>query len=373
MRYFILSVLIILLTMTVFAQEQCSVFVQDALATVNLDCNEVGRNEMCYGNVHVAVTSISGDRIDFEEPGDVISILDIESIRTSAFNEPEEWGIVLMNIQANVPNTLPGQNVSFLIFGDVELHTEVDNDLAESHAPMQAIYFTSGIGQINCNEAPGAGILIQTPNIDQPIELIINDAEIQLGSTIYLQINDVMTIYVLEGHALVTIPGLTVFVPQGALTRIPLDNNGRASNVPGIPLPYETANFPSLPLALLPLDIISDNSAPFGDSEIDGEYTVIIDSHYCPVAIPSGIHVILVVGSGYEAEAEALQAYSEDFSSILVDGVAVAPVTREYYGFIGPYWNYSTIHEWGTPSPGTYQISGVEQNQTHSCEVTIVD
>ena len=31
------------------------------------------------------------------------------------------WGVALMRIQANLPDTLPGQNVTMLIFGDVQI------------------------------------------------------------------------------------------------------------------------------------------------------------------------------------------------------------------------------------------------------------
>src|SRR5690606_20836366 len=35
------------------------------------------------------------------------------------------WGVALMQIQANLPDTLPGQNVTFLLFGDVTIEEEV--------------------------------------------------------------------------------------------------------------------------------------------------------------------------------------------------------------------------------------------------------
>jgi hypothetical protein len=39
---------------------------------------------------------------------------------------PDEWGIALMKIQANLPDTIPGQNVSMLIFGDVLIENQAD-------------------------------------------------------------------------------------------------------------------------------------------------------------------------------------------------------------------------------------------------------
>jgi len=31
------------------------------------------------------------------------------------------WGLAVMQLQPNIPDTLPGQNVTFLLFGDTEI------------------------------------------------------------------------------------------------------------------------------------------------------------------------------------------------------------------------------------------------------------
>ncbi|MEL7236270.1 MAG: SH3 domain-containing protein, partial [Chloroflexota bacterium] len=78
--------------------------------------------------------------------------------------------------------------------------------------PMQAFYFTTGIGNPDCNEAPNA-VLIQSPQ-GARTTLTINAAEITLGSTIYLETdpsNGDMILYVLDGVAEVN----NLVVPEG--------------------------------------------------------------------------------------------------------------------------------------------------------------
>ena len=63
-----------------------------------------------------------------------------------------------MQLQANLPDTLPGQNVTFLLFGNVEIENAVVGDSEATpeagdgdFAPlttMQAFYFTSSVGDL---------------------------------------------------------------------------------------------------------------------------------------------------------------------------------------------------------------------------------
>lgn len=343
MRYILVGLLTLILTVTVIGKDSCSAFVTDALATLDNICEATGRNELCYGNKLVSVSTFTGDEIDFLQPGDTTSILDIASIRTSSYAEPDEWGIALMKAQANIPDSLPGQHVTFLLYGDVNLtnagstpnttilignttsNVNVRSDPSTSHmiagslqsntqteligrnvigdwvffkteetsgwlftsllqiegdvmtlnevpddfvvapsiAPMQAIYFSSGIGEVTCNEVPRDGILIQTPEYEQSIELVVNDVEIRLGSTAYLQAQagGVMTIYVVEGFATVTAKGKTVAVPEGASTAVTIDEELHAIGDPSEPEAYSEEDLEPLPLEALPRDIELASSA----------------------------------------------------------------------------------------------------------------
>lgn len=253
MRYLVIVFLSLLFTFAVIAQDSCTSLVTDALETLNTVCETTGRNELCYGNNLVSVTTISGQELYFSQPGDIISIDDIQSIRTSPFAQPDEWGIALMKLQANIPDSLPGQNVTFLLFGD----TELDNADTEQTIPMQAVYFSSGIGKSTCENVPQDGLLIQSPEYDEPIELNINEVEIELGSTIYLQAeaDNQMALYVLEGSTAVTAKDETVTVPEGAMTTIALDENLAASGPPAEPKEYVIEDLSLLPISALEQDI----------------------------------------------------------------------------------------------------------------------
>ena len=47
------------------------------------------------------------------------------------------WGIAVFKLQANLPGTVPGQNVSFLVFGDTGLYNYSGD--------MYSIYFSTGM------------------------------------------------------------------------------------------------------------------------------------------------------------------------------------------------------------------------------------
>ena len=87
------------------------------------DCAATGRNQACYGYVSLEATPRDGVQ-NFTlyagrrsgqrgRPRHLhLSALDIAK---------NTWGIALMKLQANLPDTLPGQNVTFLMFGDVQI------------------------------------------------------------------------------------------------------------------------------------------------------------------------------------------------------------------------------------------------------------
>lgn len=332
-------VLVLLCFSTVLAQDNtCTEVVQQAINLVGDTCGSTGRNQACYGNFSLEATARSGiEDFTFQQAGDVVNIADVETIRLQQLDPAEStWGIALLKLQANLPDTMPGQNVTVLLFGDVEVQNaveagpqlvtmeavstgninvrsgpstnygvigslsngetmiangrnadaswlrivipgsnslgwvfsdlltptgdasellEVDPADAEvPFTPMQAFYFRSGTGGSDCAEAPGNGILIQTPEGVGEINVRVNDVDIQLGSTAFLQAqpDDEMTISVVEGQGKVTAEGTTVVVPAGAQVAVPVDENLNAAGTPGEVQPYDPNDVQSLPVQLLP-------------------------------------------------------------------------------------------------------------------------
>jgi uncharacterized protein YgiM (DUF1202 family) len=319
------------------AQEPtCPEIVQAALDATDEQCSSTGRNQACYGNVNLEATPQPNVAdFNFSTPGDIVAVSAVESLSLSSrVEDVGEWGVALMQLQANIPDTTPGQNVTFLLFGDVEIENRVETNVepitfevtaqgninvrsgpstddapvtglsggdtvtavsrnAESTwlqvslsggitgwvaadvvtaeddisllnvisipalTPMQAFFFKSGIGDAPCAEAPDSGILVQTPEGVTQVEFTVNDVNIVLGSTAYLQAQpgSDMTTSVVEGEATVTSGGATIVVSEGSQVRVPLDANGQAAGAPSQPEPYDGAKMALLPIRILPRTI----------------------------------------------------------------------------------------------------------------------
>lgn len=226
------------------AQESasCPAIVSDALAVVDSLCGETGRNQACYGNFTLMVEAQEGvDNLTFDTPGDMVNVADIQSLRLTGMDEAlPEWGVALMKLQANLPDTLPGQNVTMLLIGDIDLR----NAPAEGYSPMQAFYFSSGMGDSQCAEAPESGILIQTPKGQGQIAFRVNNVDIALGSTAFLQAaaGDALYVNLLEGQATVTAFDEAQTVLAREMLSVPLDANLDASGPPTAPSPYTEEN-----------------------------------------------------------------------------------------------------------------------------------
>jgi hypothetical protein len=315
----------------VSAQGDCPTIVETALNHVNDTCFKLGRNQTCYGNIILHVTPReNAANFTFEQAGDIVDVASIDSLRLSSMNLVDDtWGVALMQLQANLPDTVPGQSVSVLLFGDVEirnavrsnvvsdelsattlraanfrsqpstqasvlssiparsdlsadgrsedglwLHIQMPN-LEESgwifgellaidgdvndldvlnpdevrYSPMQAFYLHTGANDAPCAEAPNSGILIQTPQGVGTVNFLVNEVNIHFGSTVYLQANaGLMTVSVVEGHAIVSADGVSQTVPAGTFVQIPLDNNEAANGAPTFPQPYDMNILQALPV-----------------------------------------------------------------------------------------------------------------------------
>jgi hypothetical protein len=303
-------------SISVIAQDVCPDLVQTALEYIDATCTGIERNQVCYGNLQIeAVPQPDVTDFKFDAPGDIENIASIASLNLSGMSTPDEWGVTLMSVQANLPDSTPGQNVTMLLFGDVTIENKggeakitllevtasgnvrvrsgagtqngqigslaggtavqadgrneagdwlrvqledgtagwVSADLVEiagdkttlavvegteiagtTYGPMQAFYFTSGVGSPQCTEAPPDGILIQTPEGAGSIDLLINEVQISVGSTLYLyaQPSSILHVAVLEGQAAVTAGGTTLTVPAGGVGVVPLDENALPAGAP---------------------------------------------------------------------------------------------------------------------------------------------
>ncbi|MEZ4667269.1 MAG: hypothetical protein R3E39_05025 [Anaerolineae bacterium] len=255
LRYWLPLILVLLSPVLALMQDDtCPEIVREALAATDKACVETGRNQACYGNINLQAELRAGEtKFKFSEPGDIADIAAISSLALKPLDrQANGWGVALLKVQANLPATIPGQNVLFLLFGDVGMSNAVDNSESESALlnPMQAFYFKSGANDAPCADAPSSGIMIQTPEGAGKINLTVNGAEVTLGSTAYIQAQPSadLVINVIEGEGTVSADGVTVAIPAGSLARVPLDANLEASGAPVGPEPYDLAALAALPV-----------------------------------------------------------------------------------------------------------------------------
>ena len=259
-------VVVLLLTLSPVAAQQssgdsCPLFVQEALTRLDEFCSGSPRNTACYGHYQVGATfNLEVDADTFSEPSDNIELVALASISTAPLDAAtEQWGVAVLSVQANVPNTMPGQMVRFILLGDTELQNAVapenalipvdpvpislfsqvnlrsgpstntnvlatidtDVELAadgispdkewlrvfyertnmwvnrwviniddvsslpvideETFTPMQAFYFTTGVGNAECRDAPDM-LVVQGPD-EVLVDLQANGAAVSVGST----------------------------------------------------------------------------------------------------------------------------------------------------------------------------------------------
>ncbi len=317
--------------------EECPVFVARALSSLETYCGGLEREAACYGLNRVdSVFWEPRDDLVFNAPSDRVPLIDLRTISTAPLNlEQELWGVAVMHIQANLPDTLPGQAVTFLLMGDTTLENAVTPEEAAAaqavepvpataifpanlrsrpttaaniltsvrpgaaltligvseardwyevaleiggtgwvfhelvmvedearlaalpvtygphaaprYGPMQAFYFSTGLGGQACNEAPNA-LVVQSTELAQ-VTLRINELEVRLGSTVIFTTvtlpdgSRAMVIVLLEGRLRtflngvpidLTAPGQTIAVTlndQGLV-----DDNSRLVDLSGLDL-----------------------------------------------------------------------------------------------------------------------------------------
>ncbi len=354
---FILLILMLALpAMPVTAQDgddACPALLETALATASESCGGLGRNRACYGYTRVLAEPRRGAAITFAAPGDLAALADITRLQTSALNvDTGEWGVALLSVQADLPDTLPGQNVTFVLFGEAELRAAPDPTAAYP-APMQAFYLTTGLGQAPCQEAPRDGLLIQAPG-ETTVHFLINGVEVEVGSTALLrtQEDDTLSINTLAGTITVTavgetrtaLPGLRVDVAAGA--------------PPADPVPYEMADVQYAPVQLLPEPVTCPNPARLFDVGTceTGRREGVDD-------LQAGESVVIMQGcrwSNTRAEAEAVRAAGGGFITINGAAMSVYYPALRYIGAEPEYdipagWEVSVRTDW-VAVPGSYTV-----------------
>lgn len=230
----------------------CDELVQAALTAVDTTCSALARNQACYGSNQVIAELQANTDAKFDAVGDIINLPLLKEISTSALNEAQQtWGVALIKAQANLPDSLPGQNVTLLVYGGAALNN-VSPD-------MQAVVLNTGVGGVTCADAPTAAVVVQSPDGTQ-VSMKVNGANVTLGSTLYMTAvqNEELTIATIEGEGIVESAGVTQIVSPGSQVSLPMtaDNGLTVSGPPSEPEPFDSAPIQSAPLNLLERPVV---------------------------------------------------------------------------------------------------------------------
>lgn len=142
----------------------CSLVAQQALAALDTNCTGLGRNSACYGYRSLSATFNQEVPLDtFSRPADRTEVVTLQSITTTALDEAtDEWGVALLSVQANLPGTLPGQAVAFVLMGDTTLVNNVSPD--EAALPTAPILvFASASGGLRTEPDVRTNAVVEVP------------------------------------------------------------------------------------------------------------------------------------------------------------------------------------------------------------------
>lgn len=218
----------------------CAPIVREALRNLDQVCSTIGLNMACYGHdkVYTTFRDEAAPETDFSEPSDLAVLHHLQSIQTAKMDLPSQlWGIAVLKIQADIPDTLPGQGVIFIMLGDVTVEDDAE-DADRQNSAMQAFRFTSGMGAAQCTDAPST-LVVQGPNAIT-VNIKANGVNIAINSTLMLTQTDEThrRLTTLSGEVKATSPdGDVVFLPQGYSVAFEVDEEGQMVGTFDFPQP----------------------------------------------------------------------------------------------------------------------------------------
>jgi len=142
----------------------CPDFINQVIESLEQNCSTVGRNSACYGNTLVNATFSQEVAQDyFSQPADQAELITLQSISTSQIDLAQDvWGVALMSMQANLPGSLPGQSVNFLLFGDATVVNAVPPE--EAVLPVEPLAVVTGAEvAVHTLPLPNANIVRSVP------------------------------------------------------------------------------------------------------------------------------------------------------------------------------------------------------------------
>ena len=126
------------------ALDTCPAIAIQALDSVAQNCEQMPRNSACYAYNNVSVAFLPNQFAKFTDPSDIVDVAMLSNLQTQPLDPlSQAWGVAVMKLQTVLPNTLPGQAVTFLIFGDATIEdASTGADVFVPIDPIQVIATT---------------------------------------------------------------------------------------------------------------------------------------------------------------------------------------------------------------------------------------
>jgi hypothetical protein len=219
------------------SQATCRELIDRAMQASGNFCDHMGSNEVCYGNNTLVAELIAGATNRFTQRGDVVNVVDLRRLAASPLRlASQEWGIAVFKVIANLPRSLPGETITMVVFGNTTLDNPSNN--------LQTFYFSSTLGQIDCDQVPFDGLMITMPD-GAGVSFVINGAEMTLmgDASIKATQNGSMDVSMYSGSAYISANGESQFVTAGQSTSMDLGGTNGTSAVspPSAPQPLSPA------------------------------------------------------------------------------------------------------------------------------------
>ncbi|MAU13240.1 MAG: hypothetical protein CL607_25710 [Anaerolineaceae bacterium] len=243
--------------------DSCEAIMRQISQALDTFCSTTGRNQACYGNLLIdaepSTNVVDLSTFQFDRQGDIQSLTNLSALELSPMDQDNgTWGVALMQVQANIPDALPGTNVTVLAFGGMQIvdANTMGSTANPAYGPMQSIYIRPGIGATRCANTPDNGLLIRTPEGAGTINMAINEIEINVGSTVFITPDlqsSQLKFATLEGQVEVTTNGVTQVATTGFEVNVPVNLQMLPSGPPQPPQPTDPTTIELLPVeGLLP-------------------------------------------------------------------------------------------------------------------------
>jgi uncharacterized protein YgiM (DUF1202 family) len=203
--------------------------------------------------------------------------------------------------------------------------------------PFQIAHFRSGESEACAGSLP-AGALLQTPSTDleDAVSITINSIGLRLAGVVFMrELEDGLTLTVLDGIAEARINMDTQFVPAGAQIIVPLDAGGNAAGTLPDAIPDDTALTAALPTNNLPRRFQVTPSQP--QAVIDGAIADLTLPE--PTPIPPAPTAVDVCRRSLNRNTLVWSGPGEDFEVLteLEAGTVIRPV-RATTDALGAEW-----------------------------------